>query len=116
MYEAHRPGGETPVPSAVVRRTIAAIGRILVTVGLLILLFVTYELWGTGIFTARAQSDLKAKFNKELTHLQDNPTLTVPTTKPTPTTPGHQKPTTTINPERMKPSVAGSPPFANSER
>ena len=44
------------------RRTIAAIGRTLVTLGLLILLFVTYELWGTGIFTARAQSDLKHKF------------------------------------------------------
>ena len=44
------------VPSTVVRRTIAAIGRMLVTVGLLILLFVTYELWGTGIFTARAQT------------------------------------------------------------
>ena len=44
------------------RRTIAAIGRTLVTVGLLILLFVTYELWGTGIHEARAQHDLRHQF------------------------------------------------------
>ena len=56
MYEARRTSGETPVPSARVRRTIAAIGRTLVTLGLLILLFVTYELWGTGIFTAREKA------------------------------------------------------------
>ena len=31
-----------------VRRAIAAIGRVLVTVGLLILLFVVFQLWGTG--------------------------------------------------------------------
>jgi len=31
-----------------VRQTIAAIGRALVTIGLLILLFVTYELWEIG--------------------------------------------------------------------
>ena len=85
MYEAHRPSGETPVPSAVVRRTIAAIGRTLVTLGLLILLFVTYELWGTGIFTARAQSDLERKFDKQLAEIHDDPTLTVPTTPTTAT-------------------------------
>jgi sortase A len=109
VYEAHRPGGETPVPSAVVRRTIAAIGRTLVTVGLLILLFVTYELWGTGIFTARAQSDLKAKFNKELAQIHDNPTLGGPPTKTTPTTPGAAKTTTTINPSTLVAPPEGQP-------
>ena len=38
----------------------------LVTIGLLILLFVTYELWGTGIFTARDQHRLKNQFHREL--------------------------------------------------
>jgi sortase A len=66
-----------------VRRTIAAIGRTLVTSGLLILLFVVYTLWGTGIFTARAQSQLKHDFEKELQAAQrDNPVVTTPTTKP----------------------------------
>ena len=37
-------------------------GRALITLGLLILLFVAYQLWGTGIFTARAQTQLKKDF------------------------------------------------------
>lgn len=44
----------------------------LVTVGLLILMFVVYQLWGTGIFTARAQNDLEREFNAQL---RDNPTI-----------------------------------------
>jgi sortase A len=94
VYEARRMSGETPVPSAVVRRTIAAIGRTLVTLGLLILLFVTYELWGTGIFTARAQSDLKHRFNEKLAQIHDNPTLSGPTTPTSATTPGRPTSTT----------------------
>jgi len=67
-----------------VRRTIAAIGRALVTIGLLILLFVVYTLWGTGIFTARAQAQLKDDFQKELEAAQrDNPVVvTTPSTEP----------------------------------
>ena len=61
-----------PVVSTIVRRTAASLGRMLVTVGLLILLFVAYQLWGTGIFTARAQNDLERQFNAQL---RDNPTL-----------------------------------------
>jgi sortase A len=96
VYEAHPASGETPVRSAVVRRTIAAIGRTLVTLGLLILLFVTYELWGTGIFAARAQSDLKQKFEQRLQQQHaDNPVITVPSTPSTPTT---RKTTTTLDP------------------
>ena len=36
-----------------VRRTVNATGRVLVTVGTLLLLFVAYQLWGTGIYEAR---------------------------------------------------------------
>jgi sortase A len=54
------------VASGTVRTVIGAIGRVLVTVGLLILLFVAYQLWGTGIYEARAQSDLESKFDREL--------------------------------------------------
>ena len=83
------------------RRTIAAIGRTLVTLGLLILLFVTYELWGTGIFTARAQSDLKHKFAQQLAQVHDNPTLSAPTTPTTATKPGRPTTSTTINPAAL---------------
>ena len=48
------------------RTVIGAVGRVLVTAGVLILLFVAYQLWGTGIYQARAQSDLQSQFNREL--------------------------------------------------
>ena len=72
------------------RTVIGAVGRVLVTVGLLILLFVAYQLWGTGIYEARAQSDLKSQFNRDLArHGSQSQTTTsgaTPTTAPTSTT------------------------------
>jgi sortase A len=68
-----------------VRSAIASLGRTLVTLGLLILLFVVYQLWGTGIFTARAQENLKSQFDKELhRNTADDPVVSVPTTTKTP--------------------------------
>jgi len=66
-----------------VRSAIAGIGRALVTLGVLILLFVVYQLWGTGIFTARAQENLKHSFQKDLQRSGDDD----PTVRPDPTTP-----------------------------
>src|SRR5689334_19350869 len=63
-----------------VRRTIAAIGRTLVTLGLLILLFVAYQLWGTGIYTAQAQDRLKSDFKKEQAKYEEQDTVAPPTT------------------------------------
>lgn len=87
----------TPVVSTIVRRTAASLGRMLVTVGLLILLFVVYQLWGTGIFTARAQHDLEREFNSQL---RDNPTVES-TTSSTP-----RGPTTTVK----SPATTGTAP------
>ena len=70
-----------------VRRTIAAIGRSLVVVGLLILCFVAYQLWGTGYFTSRAQSDLKSDFTTRLSGVDPNVILPPPTTATVPVTP-----------------------------
>jgi sortase A len=70
------------------RRIIGGIGRGLVTIGILILLFVGYQLWGTGIYEAREQSRLKAEFAKELAEARAQarkdatPTTTVPQTPP----------------------------------
>jgi sortase A len=72
-----------------VRRAIAGIGRALVTVGILLLLFVVYQLWGTGIFTARAQDRLENDFKKQIqqaatdtagSHRTGKPGTTTPTT------------------------------------
>jgi len=59
-----------------VRTVIGAVGRVLITVGLLILLFVAYQLWGTGIYEARAQSDLTSQFNRDLARQGSQSTTT----------------------------------------
>jgi sortase A len=60
-----------------VRKVLASVGRVLVTSGILILLFVAYQLWGTGIYTARAQAELRDDFEKSL-----STTTTTTTTTP----------------------------------
>jgi sortase A len=75
----------------------------LVTVGLLILLFVAYQLWGTGIFTARAQNDLKRQFEAQL---RDNPVVESTTTSSAPrSTTSLTAPTTTTTARSTTPTV-----------
>lgn len=81
-------------------------GRTLVTLGLLILLFVVYQLWGTGIFTARAQESLKTQFQKEQVQTNaDNPVIASTSTTvkkiPAPVT----TPTVVHDPPRPAPPV-----------
>ncbi len=65
---------------------IGGVGKALITVGLLILLFVAYQLWGTGIYEAQAQDDLKRQFAEDLRE-RGNPTpTTTATTAPSVTT------------------------------
>ncbi len=65
------------------RGVLGAVGRVLVTVGLLLLLFVAYQLWGTGIYQARAQDDLAQQFTRSL---ERNPGATTTTSNAVPTT------------------------------
>jgi sortase A len=73
---------------------VGAIGRVFITSGVLILLFVAYQLWGTGIYTARQQSDLEKQFNAALasegqeapTTSSTSTTTTLPGTPPSSTT------------------------------
>jgi sortase A len=76
------------------REVLGAVGRALVTVGLLLLLFVAYQLWGTGIYQAQAQNDLKSQF-EEARRQADSPTTTTPTTTPTSTSTPSTTPSTT---------------------
>ena len=48
------------------RRTAAAVGRTLITLGVLILLFTVYLLWGTGIYTSQQQNHLRQQFDAAL--------------------------------------------------
>ena len=47
-------------------RTIGNIGRTLIMGGVLILLFVVYQLWGTAIREQRAQAELRTEFESAL--------------------------------------------------
>lgn len=76
------------------RSVLGAVGRVLVTVGLLLLLFVAYQLWGTGIYQARAQNDLEQQFKRSLER-RGSTTTTIP---PVATTAGDTATTTTLAP------------------
>jgi sortase A len=66
-----------------VRRVVAGIGRALIFLGVLILLFVAYQLWGTGISEARDQKNLKQEF-KTAQQPPPAPSATPTTLPPTP--------------------------------
>ena len=48
------------------RNVIANIGRSLISLGVLILLFVAYQLWGTGLAESRNQEDLRRQLSRAL--------------------------------------------------
>jgi sortase A len=48
-----------------VRTIIRSIGELCITAGLILLLFVAYELWGTGRYTERQQDILGQELNKD---------------------------------------------------
>ena len=73
-----------------IRRVVRGIGKSLISVGVLILLFVVYQLWGTGLTHDRAQKSLRAKVARDLAA-----TFTT-TTSPPSTVPG--APTTSAPP------------------
>lgn len=74
-------------------RVLGVVGRTCIAAGTLILLFVAYQLWGTGIQEARAQNSLESEFDAALEDLgppsgtgtsgPDNPT-TEPVAAPPP--------------------------------
>jgi sortase A len=63
-------------------RVLGAVGRTCITAGVLILLFVAYQLWGTGIRTAQAQNRLEDDFEEALAEAEQ--TTTTSTTEPDP--------------------------------
>jgi sortase A len=78
-----------------------ATGRVMIAAGVIILLFVAYQLWGTSLQTARAQDDLEAEFAEQLA---DNPTIETTTTV-TPSTTVAGPSSTTLVPALAPPGV-----------
>jgi sortase A len=77
-------------------RILGAIGRTCITLGVLILLFVAYQLWGTGIREAQAQRDLENEFDERLGDagvvVPDESASQDSTSPPTTATPGPPPP------------------------
>lgn len=71
-------------------RALGLIGRTMIAAGVLLLLFVAYQLWGTGIHTALAQDQLGDEFRSQLQGLADEAvgaTAAPPASAPDETTP-----------------------------
>ncbi|MDQ4090067.1 MAG: class E sortase [Actinomycetota bacterium] len=71
-----------------IRRIVRGMGKTLISVGVLILLFVVYQLWGTGLAHDRAQKSLRSEFARQL--------AAPAAADPVVTTPGAPAPTTTV--------------------
>lgn len=68
---------------------LGGVGRTLITAGTLILLFVAYQLWGTGLQEAKAQDELRDRFDalkEQVAAANATSTTTTSTTTTAPTT------------------------------
>jgi sortase A len=66
-----------------VRWAVGVVGKVLVWTGVLLFAFVAYQLWGTGIETAREQDRLRGEFEAQLETTVPLTTLPPPTSPPT---------------------------------
>ncbi len=67
-----------------VYRLMGALGRVLIAAGVVVLLFVAYQLWGTGLREAQAQSDLTEAFSQAVAAMPAAPAQPVPAPIPPP--------------------------------
>jgi sortase A len=115
---------DRPAPPHDWRWWVSGLGKTLIATGLLMFGFVAYQLWGTGIETARAQNALENEFEELLagtppttpaptTPIDTTPTDTVPTDTAVPTDPGPVADTTA--PVATLPPVAEGDPIARIE-
>ena len=82
------------------RSSLATAGRILLALSLLVVLFVGYQLWGTGIVQARQQASLRSRFERSLTDRREGTATSTPrvaaTPEPTTTDPAVGQPVGTL--------------------
>ena len=99
------------------RWVVGGVGRGLIAAGVLILLFVAYQLWGTGIQEARSQNQLENEFN-DIIATAPAPTTAAPTTTRAVSTSAAvaTAPTTTVAPTTVPPpDVKEGDPLARIE-
>jgi len=73
---------DRPRPPRDWRWAVGNVGRMFITLGLLMFAFVGYQLWGTGIKTAQAQDDLEQQFIELLEGASTSTTAVPDTTAP----------------------------------
>jgi sortase A len=87
----------------VLARVLAGVGRTLIAAGVLVLLFVAYQLWGTGIRTAQAQNDLEDDLAARLEAARAAVTTTTSSTTTTTTVDPAVTTTSRLPPETVPP-------------
>ena len=90
-------------------RVLGAVGRVLITAGVLILLFVAYQLWGTGIRQGLAQDELREDFQELLAEAGDGPATTT-TSSSTTTTDRSTTPTSSTTSTSTTTTTTTAPP------
>lgn len=88
-------------------KVLGGVGRLLIWTGVIILLFVAYQLWGTNLAEARAQNDLESDFEALLGSDESTTSTTSTETTSDPTTTSTSTTTTTL-PE-LPPIEEGEP-------
>lgn len=107
-YLAPRPDDEEFPPIGIFRRLVRELGLALVVAGIILLLFVGYQLLGTNLTEQHKQNHLKQEFDRAVAaQAATLPTTTVPaTTVPTTTVPATTVPPTSVP---SAATAAGSP-------
>jgi sortase A len=106
----HQGGASKQQRGLVVAKVLSGVGRTMITVGTLLLLFVAYQLWGTGIRTAQAQNRLDDELTEQLAAAEEAraAAAATSTTATTPTT--AEDPTVTSTTRREAPSTVDTLP------
>lgn len=87
---------------------VGGLGKVLITLGVLMFLFVAYQLWGTGLQTAAAQRDLRNQFEELLG--STSTATTAPSTTTPDTAPVDSGPAPTTVPPTTVPATVTPPP------
>ena len=105
-----------------VARVLGTFGKTVISIGLIILLFGIFQLWGTGVIGARAQQDLEGQFSdlleasESLSPPAPDPGVTAtpeptpePTEAPTPTTEPAEEPLAVEEPDPVPTTPSPTP-------
>ena len=97
-------------------KALSRIGRVLITAGVLILAFVAFQLWGTGIQTRQAQSSAETEFEAQTRAFEETGTLAGGEEDPGATTTAAPGATTTTTAPTTATTVAGGNGAAEGEQ